>query len=250
MDINKKNINIEIPQMDFGELESIVNTGVKPKISFLSYLKSCFKELGFKNIFHDKNELIVIGVVGFLLLIISMSNLDYGNTEFLYKFIFIVSPILYLSVVVFSFYNSKEKGAFDIEMTCKYNLYQLAALRMFSFSVFSILINTFSIVIIGVLFKQVDAIRMIIISITGLFLFSTVFLYSLVKVKWKSAKYIVIATWVSINIILRSTNYDGYMYFLMKAPLYIHLGISIICGILYVKNLNKLINYRRNKGEI
>lgn len=250
MNVNKKDMNIEIPDMDFRELESIVNMGVKPKIVFISYLKRCFKELGFKNIFHDKNELIVIGVVGIILLLVSMVNLADANLQTLYKFTFIVSPILYLSVVVFSFYNSKEKGAFEIEMTCKYNVYQLAALRMFCFSVVSILINTFSIVIIGVLLKEVDVMRMIIVSITGLFMFSTVFLYSLIKFKWRLAKYLVVAAWLSINLILSRIDYGAYIQFLMKAPLYIHLVISIICGFLYVKNLTELINFRRKKGEI
>lgn len=246
----KKNIDIEIPDIDLGDLESIVNTGVKPKISFFTYLKTCFKELGFKNIFHDKNELIIITLVAILLIIAPISNLLYANINSLYKFIFIISPILYLSSVIFSFYNSKEKGAFDIEMTCKYNLYQLSAIRMFFFSLVSMLINTGLIVVVGGVFKQIDIIRMIIISITSILIFSTLLLYSLVKIKYKSFKYILIILWISINIFLSSIDYDGYIYFLMKAPLYIHLFISILCGILYVRNLNRLINYRQNKGEI
>ena len=250
MNINKRDKNIEIPQIDITELESIVNTGVKTKVSFIAYLKECFKELGFKNIFHDKNGLIVIGLVGILMLIFSMASISEETIQSLYKFTFVISPILYLSVVWFSFYNSRAKGAFDIEMTCKYNLYQLSALRMFSFSVVSIIINTFSIMIIGTLFKHVDVIRMIILSITGLFLFSTVFLYSLMRFRWKNAKFLVIATWIIGNVFFSSTNYSLYLQFLMKAPIYIHLGISILCGIMYIKNLNNLINFRRKKGEI
>lgn len=48
MNKNKEDMAIEIPQMDFGEIETIVNTGVRSKVSFLRYLKRCYRELGFK----------------------------------------------------------------------------------------------------------------------------------------------------------------------------------------------------------
>ena len=161
-----------------------------------------------------------------------------------------MSPIMYLVAVLFSFYNSKEKGAFDIEMTCKYNLYQLSALRMFIFSLAGILINTLSIIIIWFIGRQIDVIRMIVISITGLFLFSVIFLYSLLKLKLTVSKYFVVSSWIIINLFLSKSNNEAYKEFLIKAPLLIHLIISGICIVLYIKNLNKLINYRYKKGEI
>lgn len=250
MNNNKKKIDIVIPEIDLEDIESIVSKGIKPKISFITYLKESFKELGFNNIFHDKAELTIIILVGIILLLIPMANLGNLDISDLYKFTFIVSPMIYLSAVIFSFYNSKEKGAFDIEMTCKYNLYQLSALRMFVFSIASIIINTFSIIIIGVISRNIDVIRMIIISIAGLFIFSTIFLYSLLNLKWSFSKYFVIGGWLCINILLSKMDNKIYEEFLIKAPLYIHLIISGICMILYIKNLNKLISYRRKKGEI
>lgn len=250
MDNFEKDLEINIPHMDFEDIETIVNKGVKKKISFINYLKTSFKELGFENIFHDKNELAVIVLAGIALIVFSLYNVSYENMQSLYKFVFIVSPILYFTVVAFSFYNSKEKGAFDLEMTCKYNLFHLTALRMFTFSVANILINSLIIIGLWVFKEQVNVIRMIIISITGVFLFSTVFLYSMIKVRWKIAKYIVMAVWIGANLILSSVESKLYLKFLMKAPIYIHLIISIVCLILYVKNLGRLINYRGKRGEI
>lgn len=241
---------IEVPEINLNNLETIVSKGVITKTSFIRYLRMCVKELGLKNIFHDKKELLVIALVGFGLLSISMVNLSSSSLDQLYKFTFIGSPIIYLSAIIFSFYNSKEKGAFDIEMTCKYNLYQLAALRMLTFSVFCILINSCSILIVKSFNHNLDVMRAIIISITGLFLFSTIFLYSLLRLKRGIAKYLVIASWILINIYLSSINTEGYKEFLIKAPLYIHLMISAICMILYIKNLSKIVNYRRKEGEL
>ena len=168
MDNKEKEIYINIPEINFEEVDFIVNKGVKPKMSFIRYLRECFRDIGFKNIFHDKTELFIIALIYILLSILTF--IINFNIKDIYKSTFFISPILYLGTVLFSFYNSKERGAFDVEMTCKYNLYQLSALRMFIFSLASIFINSLSIIIILIMGKEVDAIRMIIISITGVFL--------------------------------------------------------------------------------
>lgn len=238
---------IEVPELDLGELDEILKEGVKPKISFFSYLKNAFKELGFRNIFHDKSELGVIFLSGAFISFFSMMNLSNGDIENIYKFIFIVSPILYLSVVLFSFYNSKARGVFQLEMTCKYNLYQISALRMFIFSVGSILLNTVVILFMSMINKEVNASRMIILSITGLFLFSIVFLYSLIKFKSMFSKVFIIFGWILGNLLLSSGNETYYLKFLMEVPMYIHIIISLVCIVLYVKSLKELINYRYKK---
>lgn len=250
MNNEKEDIQIEIPQIEYGELETIVDVGVRNKVSFFHYLKQSFKDLGVKNIFHDKYELIVISMIGLFIMVVSMSNLRHAEMAAIYKVTFTIAPILYLCVVLFSLYNSKEHGVFEIEMTCKYNLYQLAALRMFSFSIISMVVNTASIMIVGTLFKGIDIVRMIMISVTGLFLFSMVFLFSLIKFKGKIVRVLVIVAWFAANLILGSVESEVYLKFLWEAPLYIHFMVTILCAILYVHNLNQLIHYRRKKGEI
>lgn len=248
--MGSKEKDINIPEMSFEEIDSIVSKGVKPKISFISYLSNSFREIGFRNIFHDKTELAIIFLIGIAMLLTFMVNFNDSNIKGLYKLTFVASPIFYLVAVLFSFYNSKEKGAFDIEMTCKYNLYQLSAIRMFIFSLACIIVNTISVIITWLVGRQVDVIRMIVISITGVFLFSIIFLYSLLKLKFTISKYLVVSAWIGINLFLSNSNNEAYQEFLIKAPLLIHLIISSICIVLYIKNLNKLINYRHKKGEI
>lgn len=246
--MDNKEKKIIIPEINFDELNSIVDKGVKKKISFIRYLKKSFKELGFKNIFHDKVELFAIVLI-YIPLSILISIINF-NIENVYEITFFVSPILYLATTLFSFYNSKNKGAFELEMTSKYNLYQLAALRMFIFSLASILINSLSIVCIFIMEKEVDVIKMIIISITGIFLFSTIFLYSLLKLKLNLSKYLVIGLWILINLFLITSGNKIYKDLLIEIPIYIHLIISTLCVALYIKNLNKLINYRKERKRI
>ena len=49
--------DIDIPDINFIDMEEIVNKGVKEKKSFIRYLIDVFREIGVKNIFHDKMEL-------------------------------------------------------------------------------------------------------------------------------------------------------------------------------------------------
>ncbi|SCJ93277.1 Uncharacterised protein [uncultured Clostridium sp.] len=242
--------NIKIPDLDFNDMEKILNSGVRKRNLFIKYLRDVYKELGFRNIFHDKNELIFIIIIAFIILNISTVSFIESNINEINKFTFITSPILYLVTSVFSFYNSKEKGAFEIEMTCKYNLYQLSAIRMFIFSILTALLNTFMILAGSLINKDINIIRLICISITGLFLFSAIFLYSLITFKNRIVKVLVIAGWVLLNLFLSSFNSSVYNEFLAKVPIYIHLIITAVCIVLYVRSLNKLINLRRKKGEI
>ncbi len=241
--------DIKIPDLDFNDMEKIVDLGVRNKVSFLKYLKNVYKELGFKNIFHDKNELFII-IITFIILSLTLPSYFERSIEDTYKFVFLIAPILYLITSIFSFYNSKENGAFEIEMTCKYNLYQLSAIRMFIFSVVTAIINTI-IIFIGSLFnKELDVIRLVCVSITGLFLFSTIFLYVLIAFRSRVIKSFIIAGWIVINIFLSNLNSSIYNTLLTRAPIYMHIIITAICIALYVRNLNKLINFRREKGEI
>lgn len=244
-------LDIDIPDIDLGDLDEIVTLGVKPKVSFFTYLKNAIKELGLRNIFHDKSELLIITIVGAIILAFTIFNSSSENIGNLYSLVFGGAPLIYLGVVLFSFYNSKLKGVLELEMTCKYNLYQLSALRMFIFSIGSVFINTMIILIAAYYNKDINSIRTIIISITGLFLFSSIFLYSLINFKGLFMKIGIVVLWVIGNLLLSVGNNEYYIVFFDKVPIYIHLIISIICIVFYVKNLNNLISYRwKRRGEI
>jgi len=209
------------------------------------------KEIGLKNIFHDKYELTFISIVVIASLIYSMVIVKEISihVEDIYKSIFIVSPILYIIISLFSFFNSKEKGTFELEMTCKYNLYKILVLRMFIFSVVTILVNTIIIIGVFTLKNDIDILRAICISITGLFLFSSSFLCITMKVKKEMSKLLVISLWVIVNIGLYSINKELYNFFLKEAPVYIHLTVTVLCVTYYIKSLKNLINFRCEKGE-
>lgn len=233
------------------DIDGIIESGVKTKKSFLTYLKDMIVEIGLKNIFHDRNEVVFISLLVIATIMFSMFAIASNSSDIatIYRFIFIVSPILYIVILLFSFFNTKQKGTFELEMICKYNLYQMLALRMFIFSIISTIMNTVIILLVFMWKQEIDVLRAICISITGLFLFSSVFIYIAVATKKSISKFLLVGGWVVINIGFYFISNSIYDAFLMELPVYIHLIVTLICVIFYIKNLNIFINFRSERGS-
>ncbi len=239
--------DIDIPDINFIDMEEIVNKGVKEKKSFIRYLIDVFREIGVKNIFHDKMELFFMSAIGITTILFTLTMIfKNNNNEYIYSSIFMIAPIFYLILSLFSFFNAREKGAMEIELTCKYNFHHLSTIRMFLFSILAMVVNTFSIGVLFIFFREINLFKSIAISITALFLFSSIFLYMLTIRKKSYIRYLVIGSWILLNIIFISIDLEGYNRILREIPIYIHVGITIICLFVYIKSLKKYINF---KGE-
>ena len=227
------------------QVNLILDKGLENKKSFYLYMKEMYKNIGFKNLFHDSSELIFIGLLFISIVVFVMLSIrnDYMiSKEKIYMFIFIISPLYYLLTNVFSLINVKENNTYDIEMICKYNLYQVAALRMLVFSVISILS---SMVFVLGLYNQINLFRGIMISITSIFLFSALFLYSITKIKYYAARYIVIVGWIIGNGALLRLSSNQYFEILQSLPLVVYALVTIISAFIYFKNIKILSNYNK-----
>lgn len=251
--MNKERFHIEMPDdLEIeAQIKTIINKGVKPKESFYSYLKNMYRQIGFKHLFHDMREisLLIISILPILIfLTVDISKNPNMEYEVIYSLIFMISPILYLIMSLFSFINTKQKGIYEIEMVCKYNIYQLAALRMLVFSIICILANGIYIYGVFIGYKQINFLKGFMISVTSLFLFSTIFLYLITKIGSSFTKYFVIGGWIFINLVLGILNMNLYNRLLMNIPIYVYLVVIIACACSYIKSLKNLITFRTVKG--
>lgn len=238
------------------EIDEILNKGLKKKKVFFPYVTSAIKELGFKNIFHDKSELIFISIIsliffGFLggQIVLDINREDIYIYK-IYGYIFTASPIMYVIISLFSFINTKLSGTYEIEATCKYNIYNLTSIRMFVFSIIGMILNSFLVAAIYFVSNSFNIIRAYVVSITSLFLFSTIFIFTIVYLKKSIHKYLVTGSWILINLVLAAMENSLYIIFISYVPVYIHLIITTTCILIYLKALKKLIYVRKEKGEI
>lgn len=238
--------NIDMPD-DFEikqQISSILDQGLHEKQSFYSYIKNMYCEIGMKNLFHDLSELIFITVLIILVLtysIISININEMVKIEQIYTFIFMISPLFYLATNLFSFINIKENNTYEMEMVCKYNLYQVSSLRMLAFSVISILLNVVVVISLG---NKIDLLRGIMVSISSVFLFSSILLYSIVHTNKLITKCIVIGGWVLVNAILIKLNINQYSMLLQNVPIIIYALVSAIAVYSYISNIKILSKYK------
>jgi hypothetical protein len=160
------------------------------------------------------------------------------------------SPILYLAVSSVAFINTKQRGTYEIEMTCKYNIYQLAVFRMLVFSIFCIIINVSALGLVFVFYKQINLLQALMLSITSLFLFSTTFLYVIFKIHSKYTKYFMVFIWMLANIWAAIFSSELYNMFLNKIPVYVYLAVITVCACAYIRNLKTLITFKNVEGVI
>lgn len=238
--------NIDMPK-DFEikqQINIILDQGLHEKQLFYLYIKEMYENIGIKNLFHDLSELIFIGVLLISVLAFGVIGINRDGEimlEQIYTFIFITSPLFYLVTNLFSFINIKENNTYEMEMVCKYNLYQVSSLRMLVFSVISILIN--SVVLIG-LYNHIDLFRGLMISITSVFLFSSILLYVIVKLNSAITRYIVIGGWVLLNAIFIKMSINEYSMVLQNIPIIVYLGVSLVCIYVYISNIKILSKYK------
>lgn len=233
------------------QIDGIIEKGVKPKKTFYSFLKNMYKQIGIRYLFHDLVEIafvVLIVIVSLIFIIINSQiqmSIDDGS---IYTFIFIVSPILYMAVSLIAFVNTRLNNTYEIEMTCKYNLYQLAAFRMFVFSIISIIINSISLGLVTVYHKEINFLQALMLSITSLFLFSTIFLYLIFKIRSSLAKYIMVFVWIFENYEASIYSSEFYNMFLNKIPIFVYLAVVIAFAYAYIGNLKRLITFKNSEG--
>lgn len=235
------------------EIDIIISKGLEPKESFYSYLKNMYRQVGIKYLFRDGLEivfaiLLVFSIFSFTILegnIYATQNID-G----IYAYLFIVSPILYFIMSVLHFIDAKQNKTYEIEMTSKYNIYQISAFRMLVFSIICILFNFIFVYMVAYKYTGINFLKAFIISIASLFIFSVVFLFTMMKFKSKLTKYLIVIGWIVINLALSIFGINFYTKLLNNVSIYTWCAVTMGSVFIYLKNLKKLISFRNTEEVI
>lgn len=234
------------------EIDNIITEGLKKREPFYFYLKNMYRHVGIRYLFNDRLEIsfIILLILSILFSVVKGSSAYYmENVESIYVYLFTVSPILYLTMSVFNFVNAKQNKTYEIEMTCKYNIYQIAAFRMLVFSIICILFNFFFVYTISYMYQSIDLLRAFIISIASLFLFSTIFLFTITKFRNRITRYFIILGWIIFNLALHVLKVDIYIQFISNISIYTWFIVTMGSMYIYIKNLKALIVFE-NKGGV
>ncbi|QPC45588.1 hypothetical protein [Mangrovibacillus cuniculi] len=251
----KKEIwNIDYPdeQMTKSQIDEIVRKGVKKPRSFLSTIKEMYQQVGVRNLFHDAMDLSFIFIIGFSLLLIGLFYTveQVHSMNEMYTILFISSPLLYLGMAVLSFVRANEHRTFEVEMTCKYHILQLAAFRMLVFGIGAIVCNGLFIVALSYFHPTLHTVEALCISMSSLSIFATSFLYMSQKVKRKWGSYAFIGVWVIGNMTAVFYSAELYTMFLRHIPMYAYMLIFLLFAYGYVERLKDMMFHQPVKGVL
>ncbi|MBO0993885.1 hypothetical protein [Bacillus sp. SD088] len=232
------------------EVARIVQVGVKPHQSFLSYIVHLYKNIGWKYLFTNQRDGALITFSVMVLLIGLFSSMaETAQTEAdIFPILFVASPLLYMALSFYDFLHKRHHATFEVEMVTKYNLYQVAAFKMLLFSVLSILVNTMSILIVSFIYEEIHFFKAFLVSTTALFLFSIIFLAIIMKKQTGVRATMTIIGWGAVNILLDLLPNQLYSYFLLQLPIFVYglvLGFSVV---IYFRFLNKLVRRKPAEG--
>lgn len=252
MDKEKFYIPMPTDQTIESEINQIVSAGVKRKQTFLSSLKSMYGQVGIRYLFSDRSELVLTLFIAIALLSLLFISPEQGIAEVhsLYSFIFLVSPVLFLVFSVYTYSNKISNTTFEVEMACKYNVFQIIAFRMLMFSVITILINIVVISFMINVYDDIQFLRAFMISVTGLFLFSILFLRVLMIRRSTIAVGIVLCGWTFGNILLSFMDSKLYIEILTIMPLYVHAIVLCLSIYVYMRSINRLFHFVQAEGDL
>lgn len=245
---------LHIPMPDEGmiekEIQQIVALGVKRKESFFQFIKSMIQQVGMRHLISDRSELHFILIIAMtsLSIFVIQPNLSVGSAQNLYAYIFLISPLFFLVFSIYTYVTKIKSATYEVEMACKYNVYQILGFRMLAFSVLTILVNTGTIVAFMMLYENVQFMRAFMISTTGLFLFSVLFLYVLTKRGSTFTAAFVVVGWLVTNLLLKGMNEAWYSEILFNMPLFVYALVLVGSLFVYVHNLKKLIQIKQVEG--
>ena len=251
MEKNKFNVPFPEEAVIAKEIDQIIAQGLDQKVSVFKAMKLMYQQIGLRQIFLDRVEVMaILMVVGLGVSLFFYAAHDYFSLDLegLYQTIFLVSPILFFSLSVYSYMNKINNHTFEVEMVCKYNVHQILAYRMLVTSVGSIVMNMLLIVGLIMLQNQIEFMRAFMISNTGLFLFSVLFLYVVTKKQGIFLSMLTIIFWLGMNLLLTLLAGNFYQQLLLQMPLFVYGFVLFVCLILYLHYLKQIFHLRYQEG--
>lgn len=237
------------------QINTILDQSLPTRKTFFGFLREMHSQLGWRYIFRNYLDL---GIISALFLFYVGVFIFITDNHFfeplpethagLYAYLFVTAPLLYGSFSVISILDKQK--TFDVEMVCKYNVYQVAAYRMLVFGFVSIVANMIQILIVSSFLHHFNPVLGIMVSLTSLLIFAIAFLYITNRSVSKIRQALVITLWVLLNLCMTIWNRAIYEQILVRIPFAIYALVILMSGILYLKSTKQLTAIQRRDFHV
>lgn len=231
------------------QITQIIAKGLPKQKSFFSEIQGLYKQMGWRYILPNQNEWIftVIALVALLLIVGVTFGSDRVLTAKEMALFFMISPFLFMSLSLFSFFDKREAHTFELEMTTKFTVFQIIAVRMLAFSGLAIVSNT-SLALWLASTHELSFIRLWLLSLTGLFLFATGLLVALRKGQVVPKLIGYVSGWLIINSGLVWLADEAYVQVLQTLPTVLYGSLVVILIVLFGLAFKRM--YLRKQEEV
>ena len=216
------------------QITQIVEKGLPKQKSFFSEITGLYKQMGWRYLLPNQNEWIFTVIV--IAALYLFAGFTFGSegvfTATKIVMFFMISPFLFMSMSLFSFYDKREAHTFELEMTTKFTVFQVVSVRMLVFSSLAILCNT-SLALWVSYMHDLVFMRLWLLSLTGLFLFATGLLVLLRtgQILPKVVGYI--SGWGVVNSGLVWLADEAYIQVVLTLPTVVYGGLVIVLIVLF-----------------
>ncbi|MGM9988851.1 MAG: hypothetical protein ACI35O_16715 [Bacillaceae bacterium] len=249
--MKKTKFHIDLPTEEeiSNQVSIIISKGLPQRQTMLQTIVDIWRDFPRKQFIFGMSEwlfTLILFVSSIVTMILVIKNDAFEITNF-YKLSFVLSPFVFLTLTGASYMNKKLNGVLELEMTTKYTLYQVLAVRMLLYSmVASVLIITCS--FIASLFIKMEVLRSIPIALSGLFLFASCFLF------FFKERYVYVRTglfcivWTGGNILFSQMFKNGYELMIVQFPIIIYFVIMFVTFGLFLYAVKQF--FTRDRGGV
>ena len=211
-------------------IAQVCEQGLPQHMTIISFICHMTRNLGFKRIFEGVHDAVAIA---FSLQIIIAIGLAYRLTsdscgaEFLSMVVFSFSPVFFILLYLLIAWKEREHCSYEIKMTCRYTVNHLLAYRMLLTSVGGILFISGYTILLSRLF-YVPVLKMMALAYSAMFLFSLVFIKSIIVFSGLVPATVLSMVWILGNILLATFCANQYALFLDAIPFGVLVLIDVI----------------------
>lgn len=247
-------MNIEYPSTEERDqsISYIIEKAYHQKENVFSYLYHLYCRVGMKFLLGEMRKLYVVVLILYGGLILAGQSLEDALELHSYVGIVALAPIAFQMVLGLSLLNEQEQNTYELQMTCKYTLYHVLALRMIVAGVFAVMMNAAFCLFVYGNRETAFFLRVLFLSVTALLGYSLIYLTQIMKnsrIKYQVGLY---GMWIAGNMVLAACFPKGYLFLAARIPLLLHVILWVALIGLWGRKMSQYLycNCRYNLSEM
>lgn len=225
-------------------IQAILSKGLTKSKSLWEHLWEIYRALGIRYIFFDTSKAIVISVASMPILIMLY---PFSPEQYIYSTLFAVAPVFFIFIVLLAETIERVNGLYELKMTCKYTVQQIAAFRVLCFS----LLGAAGCILISLYFSRLsvtyDFVRAFSLSLCDLFLCAFLSLFMMRRFNGKWTHFFAMLLWMATGFLPLRFFGQPWELFLSRIPVALTVFVAVIASFLFLMELKRWLNIRKRE---